>query len=201
MYIEAYATTDGASRYYSKIVARTNLGAIYHFISMFDVLSFAVRRVNWMLRRPTALIHASVIASKKNPMYGAQAASVPRKRMRNCWIREPPDLPMRLAMTSMAAFPLVFCSASSGMYAISFVGSNIPYFVALVPTFCAVPTSTESMSASTPIDMATGSHNDGKRIREKKQTPGVHTAVTPQPNHARKRWPTSMRTMVDTPVA
>ena len=32
-----------------------------------------------------------------------------------CWMREPPLLPRGLPMTSTAALPLVFCSASRGM--------------------------------------------------------------------------------------
>lgn len=57
--------------------------AVY-FISMFDGLSFDVRARNRTFRRRTARIHATVIAPKNNPMYGAHADKVPRKRMRNC---------------------------------------------------------------------------------------------------------------------
>ena len=49
---------------------------------------------------------------------------------RACWMRDPPLLPSGPPMTSTAAFPFVFCSASSGMYAISLQGSKREYLAA-----------------------------------------------------------------------
>ena len=70
-------------------------------------------------------IHASKIQPRTSPakfavwlhwLGLASPAPAPGSKKQLC---------IRLAMTSMAALPFVFCSASSGMYAISFVGSNL----------------------------------------------------------------------------
>ena len=52
--------------------------------------------------------------------------------MSACWMSEPPDLPSGLPITSIAALPFVFDSASSGMYAISLHGSNNEYLHSVV---------------------------------------------------------------------
>lgn len=55
-----------------------------------------------------------------------------------CWMNEPPDFPRGFPMTSTAALPLVFCSASRLMYAISLHGSNNEYLLLFDKMFCLV---------------------------------------------------------------
>ena len=46
---------------------------------------------------------------------GMASKEIRRDKGVTCWMKDPPDLPSGLQITSMAALPLVLDSASSGM--------------------------------------------------------------------------------------
>mmetsp|Transcript_15100 Transcript_15100/g.39230 ORF Transcript_15100/g.39230 Transcript_15100/m.39230 type:complete len:211 (+) Transcript_15100:102-734(+) len=96
----------------------------------------------------TEYTHAKITPLKSAAITGAPARMEPVNITMACWMRAPPDLPMRAPSTSMAALPLSLESSSSGMYAISLVGSKSAYLTPLDRTFCVVPTITAILSVS-----------------------------------------------------
>mmetsp|Transcript_23673 Transcript_23673/g.66857 ORF Transcript_23673/g.66857 Transcript_23673/m.66857 type:complete len:253 (+) Transcript_23673:223-981(+) len=139
--------------------------------------------------------------------YGVAAAKLPTPKMRICWIKAPPDFPSGFPMTSMAAFPLVFCSLSSGMYAISLHGSKSEYLLDLLRMFCAAPTSTASINGVVPSNPATGAMAPENMLSMKKERPvtpimvGVTRAPARHPNLEKIVLPRSIITNVTVPVA
>merc|ERR1719399_2304903 len=109
-------------------------------------------------------------------------------------------------MTSTAALPFVFCSASNGMQAISLQGSKSAYFVLLDAMFCAAPTRTASIRGVVPRAPHNGAQIPGFKTSEKKTQPvannvtGVTAAATPQPNFFSMRCPASIINNVTPPV-
>lgn len=162
---------------------------------------------NCLLSEREALIHMMVVRTRMPASAGVDAASEPKPKMRNCWMSEPPLLPSGLPITSTAALPFVFCSASSGMYAISLHGSKSEYFEAFERMFCMAPTMTASMSGVVPREAIIGSSASLKRMSEKKMEPvtrmeiGVTSAATPQPNFSKMVRPRSIMPRVTAPVA
>lgn len=68
--------------------------------------SFCTRGVNWASRERAAPNHTSTMINKMAPKYGVEVAKEPKPKIRNCWMRAPPDFPSGLQTTSIAAFPL-----------------------------------------------------------------------------------------------
>ena len=112
-----------------------------------------------------------------------------------------------IGVCTKLTFPFVFSSGPSGINAISLQGSKREYLLDLLIMFWTAPTSTASIRGVVPIFVATGAHQFGLRMREKKPAPvvrstvGVTRAANPHPRRLRIVRPASIMAIVQAPVA
>mmetsp|Transcript_11731 Transcript_11731/g.35746 ORF Transcript_11731/g.35746 Transcript_11731/m.35746 type:complete len:205 (+) Transcript_11731:170-784(+) len=162
---------------------------------------------NCLSSERAATSHMTTITARIAARYGVEAAREPMLKMSPCWMKDPPDFPSGLPITSTAALPLLFCSASNGMYAISLHGSNSEYLDDLLSTFCAAPTRTAAINGVVPIDAMSGltwpeNKRSPKKVKPvKPSTVGVIVAATPHPNFLKMNRPIIIITKVTLPVA